>query len=92
MESKREPLNHLPDPKRQPSRRLPSGWWPELLALVETLEAGTADQSGAAPRPIAEVCEEVERLAGSSLEMPLPPIAPKQPRSPWRLLLRRKRR
>jgi len=69
----------MPNPK-SPSENGPAGWWPELLDLVETLEAGTATLYGQPPRSTAEVCAEVERLLAESrfelpagAELPCPP-------------------
>ncbi len=37
------------------------GWWPELLELVESLEAETARASGRPSRELGALCSEIER-------------------------------
>jgi hypothetical protein len=38
-----------------------ASWWPELVGLVEHLEAEAARREGRSPRPAAEVCAAIER-------------------------------
>lgn len=38
-----------------------AAWWPELVGLVEHLEAEAARREGRPPRPAVEVCAAIER-------------------------------
>ena len=78
------------NPKSPPQNGL-AGWWPELLDLVETLEAGTARQDGQPPRSTAEVCAEVDRLMAEPRFEPALVVKPPPSRRPWLRLLGKKR-
>ena len=38
-----------------------TSWWPELVELVEHVEAEVARRQGRPPRPASEICAAIER-------------------------------
>jgi hypothetical protein len=40
---------------------LTTSWWPELVELIEYIEAQAAQREGRATRPSSEICAAIER-------------------------------